>query len=209
MTYNYKTKILSIRIKHIIWIALIFFNSIWGYSQIVNNGILHISDSTTVYFENEFTNKSSGTFSCSGDLYLDNNFTNVGAMPPCIGKTYYKCIINSEIDTIDQNLIKISSPKKTRLTYLGKNPREFQINAALSQKSKSENYTFFISKNGSKMITETNTLKFVENKLDKSIEFISGTVELALNEYIEIWAFGQGNLDFKSINLNTIKISLN
>ena len=195
--------------KYIIWNALIFFNFICCYSQIINDGILHISDSTIVYFENEYTNKSKGVLSNHGNLYLNNNFANYGTIAPSSGTTYFKCIINPEINAAAVNLFKISSPQNNRLTYLGKKTRVFQINAALSQNDSLEYYTFFISKNGVTTITETNTLMPVKNTLDKSNNYISCSVELALNEYIEIWAYGQIDSGIKSITVSTLKISLN
>jgi len=209
------------RKKYIIWNALIFCNFICCYSQIVNNGILHISDSTIVYFENEYTNKGNGTLDNHGNLYLNNNVTNVGAVTPHSGRTYFKCIINPEIsisdltnannlevETTAVNLFQISSPQNNRLTYLGQKTRLFQINASFSQKGNSEYDTFFISKNGSSSITETNTLIPVKNTLDKSNNYLSGSVELALNEYIEIWRFRQADSDIKSINVCSLKLSL-
>ena len=208
--------------KYILCNALIFFSSICCYAQIVNNGILHISDSTIVYFENESINNSNGTLSNQGSLYLNNKFTNDGTIEPLSGKIYFKCIINPEIisselantnnleiDTKALDLFEFSSTQNNRLTYLGQKTRMFQINAALSQKCNSKYNTFFISKNGSTTITETNTLTPEKNTFNKSNNYISGSVELALNDFIEIWGSGQVDSNIKSITLNTLKISLN
>ncbi|RXG14139.1 hypothetical protein DSM03_101255 [Leeuwenhoekiella aestuarii] len=88
------------------------------------------------------------------------------------------------------NLFRMSSPQNNRLTYLGKKNRTFQVNAALSVRG-SDNvgsfYAFFIRKNGITTLTETNTVMRVNTTSDIVSNSISGTVELAPNDYIEIW----------------------
>ncbi|ULC58057.1 T9SS type A sorting domain-containing protein [Flaviramulus sp. BrNp1-15] len=79
--------------KYLIRFSLIFFNIIC-YSQIVNEGIFQISPLTDVYFENEYTNKSTGVHNNNGDLYLNNNFINDGITTSISGTTYFKSSIN-------------------------------------------------------------------------------------------------------------------
>ncbi len=193
--------------KYCIWYCLVFFNVINCFSQIVNEGILHISSSTSVYFGNEYTNKISGNHNNNGNLYLNNNFINNGTTKPLSGTTYFKSSINPlvntsgltnaknlyniEIDTTPAvNLFKVSSPQNNRITYLGQKTRTFQINAALSNRGNNgagDYCAFLIRKNGATTLTETNTLMQINNTADISSNSISSTVELALNDYIEIW----------------------
>ncbi|WP_373941489.1 hypothetical protein OEG92_17940 [Polaribacter sejongensis] len=66
-------------------------------------------------------------------------------------------------------------------------------------------YAFFIRKNGSDSLIETNTLMRVNNTSDISSNAISGTVELAPNDYIEIWGqrlIGSGNTSIAVFSLN-------
>lgn len=49
-----------------------------GYSQIVNEGILQIKAAITIYFGDEYTNKSSAEHNNNGALYLNHNFVNNG-----------------------------------------------------------------------------------------------------------------------------------
>ena len=64
------------------------------FSQIINNGILQIESSTTVYFEDEYTNGSSGTHNSNGNLYLNDNFINNGTTTSVSGTTYFKSSTN-------------------------------------------------------------------------------------------------------------------
>lgn len=106
------------------------------------------------------------------------------------------------------NLLRVSSPQNNRITYLGQKTRTFQINAALSIRGNSgtgDYYAFFIRKNGTTTLTETNTLMRVNNTSDISSNTISGTVELAPNDYIEIWGqrlVGTGTTSITVFSLN-------
>jgi hypothetical protein len=106
------------------------------------------------------------------------------------------------------NLFRMSSPQNNRLTYLGKKTRTFQINASLSVRGNTtvgEYYAFFIKKNGLISLVETNSIMRVNNTADISSNSISGTVELAPNEFIEIWAqrlLGSGNSSITVFSLN-------
>jgi len=110
--------------------------------------------------------------------------------------------------TTTVNLLRVSSPQDNRITYLGKKTRTFQINAALSIRGNSgvgDYYAFFIRKNGTTTLAETNTLMRVNNTSDISSNSISGTVELAPNDYIEIWAqrlTGSGTTSITVFSLN-------
>jgi len=69
------------------------------FSQIVNEGTLHINQSTLVYFGEEYTNKSTATHNNHGDLYLNNNFINNGITSANSGTTVFNSSTNS-IQTI-------------------------------------------------------------------------------------------------------------
>ena len=65
------------------------------HSQIVNEGILKIASSTTVYFGDEYTNQPSGTHDNEGDLHLKDNFINNGTTVSAAGTTYFN---SSDLD---------------------------------------------------------------------------------------------------------------
>ncbi|HBR53903.1 MAG TPA: hypothetical protein DEA82_06845 [Flavobacteriaceae bacterium] len=108
------------------------------------------------------------------------------------------------------NLFRVTSPQSNRLQYVGKKTRTFQINAALSVRGNSgsgDYYAFFIRKNGAggSSLIETNSLMRVNSTADISSNSISGTVELAPNEYIEIWGqrlVGSGTTSITVFSLN-------
>lgn len=106
------------------------------------------------------------------------------------------------------NLFRASSPQNNRITYMGKKTRTFQINAALSVRGNSgtgDYYAFFIKKNGTTTLVETNSLMRVNTTSDISSQAISGTVELAPNDYVEIWGqrlIGSGTTSITVFSLN-------
>lgn len=70
-----------------------------GFAQIVNSGTLKINASTTVYFGDEYTNKTGATHNNDGDLYLNSNFINNGTTVATAGTTYFVSATNA-IQTI-------------------------------------------------------------------------------------------------------------
>lgn len=82
------------RKKYILSHCLIVFNLLCVYAQIVNEGVLQISSTTDVYFENEYTNKTSATLSANGNLYLNDSFINNGVTTSTTGTTYFKSTVN-------------------------------------------------------------------------------------------------------------------
>lgn len=106
------------------------------------------------------------------------------------------------------NMFRSTSPQNNRITYTGKKTRTFQINAALSVRGNSgtgDYYAFFIKKNGTTSLVETNSLMRVNNTADISSQSISGTVELAPNDYVEIWGqrlVGSGTTSITVFSLN-------
>lgn len=69
------------------------------YSQIVNEGLFKISASTTVSFQNEYTNKATASFINNGDLHLEDNFINNGTITSISGTTFFNNS-NSEVQFI-------------------------------------------------------------------------------------------------------------
>lgn len=106
------------------------------------------------------------------------------------------------------NAFRANSPQDNRLTYNGRRTRTFQINAALSVRGNSglgDFYAFFIKKNGTTTLVETNTILRVNNTSDISSNSISGTVELAPGDYVEIWGqrlVGSGTTSITVFSLN-------
>lgn len=83
---NYKPKLLLFFIFGVCFLA---------NAQIVNNGVLKIASSTSVYFQDEYTNASTGNHVCDGDFYLNSNFINHGETKATAGTTYFKSATNN------------------------------------------------------------------------------------------------------------------
>ncbi len=107
------------------------------------------------------------------------------------------------------NLFRTSSPENNRITYMGKKKRTFQINAALSIRGNSgvgDYFAFFIKKNGTTTLVETNTLMRVNSTTNISSNAISGTVELEPNDYVEIW--GQRLVGNSALSITVFSLNL-
>ena len=80
--------------------CLYLFTVFPSFSQISNEGTIQISASTVVYFQDEYTNSSTGIHNNDGDLYLNSNFINNGNTAATSGTTYF---ISSDFDI--QNIL--------------------------------------------------------------------------------------------------------
>ena len=146
----------------------------------------------------------------TGNIYFNGTITS-GFLQSVSNNAEFNLTGNgSSNSTSAVNLLRMSSPQNNRLQYLGKKTRTFQISASLSVRgdvSTGDFYGFFIKKNGATGTTlvETNTLMRVNNTSDINSLSISGTVELAPNDYIEIWGqrlVGSGNTSISVFSLN-------
>ncbi|WP_452232435.1 hypothetical protein [Lacinutrix sp. MEBiC02595] len=146
----------------------------------------------------------------TGNIYYDGTITTGFGQSVTNGSALNLAGNGNSNSTTAVNLMRMSSPQDNRITYLGKKTRTFQINASLSVRGSTtvgNYYAFFIRKNGSTTLVETNTLMRVNNTSDISSNSITGTVELAPDDYIEIWAqrlvgSGSSSLAVFSLNLN-------
>ncbi|MGB5417723.1 hypothetical protein [Algibacter sp.] len=169
--------------KKLICIVFILLNGICGYCQIVNQGVFHISGNTKVCFDNEFTNEKGGEFSNKGNLYLKSNFVNNGSINTDMGLVYFKTLLNPEIKfsavSNSESYFELFSIEKNRLKYKGQETRIFLIDALISSinNNVSDNKTTFLIKKNSNVFIETACRN----------QSISSKVELAFNDYIEIW----------------------
>ncbi len=143
-----------------------------------------------------------------GNIYYDGAIT-TGFVQTITNNSALNLSGNSNSNsTTLVNALRTMSTQDNRITYTGKKTRTFQVNAALSIRGNSgvgDYYAFFIRKNGTDTLTETNTLMRVNNTSDISSNAISGTVELAPNDYIEIWGqrlIGSGSTSITVFSLN-------
>lgn len=142
------------------------------------------------------------------NIYYDGNIT-TGFVQNVTNNNEFNLKGNSNSNsTTDVNAFRASSPQDNRLTYNGRGKRTFQINAALSVRGNDglgNFYAFFIKKNGTTTLVETNTLMRVNNTSDISSNAISGTVELSPGDYIEVWGqrlTGAGTTSITVFSLN-------
>ena len=146
----------------------------------------------------------------TGNIYFNGAITS-GFLQSVSNNTAFNLTGNGASNTTTAvNLFRMSSPQSNRLQYLGKKTRTFQVSASLSVRgdgSVGDFYGFFIRKNGSITLVETNTLMRVNNTSDINSLSILGTVELIPGDYIEIWGqrlvgSGSDSISVFSLNLN-------
>ena len=75
--------------EYFVWWCLSLISFMPVHSQIVNEGDLKISASTTVCFSEEYINQATGSHENNGDLYLNDNFINNGLTTSSSGTTYF------------------------------------------------------------------------------------------------------------------------
>lgn len=152
----------------------------------------------------------------SGNIYFNGDLT--GGFAQDFSGTLNTPFNLSSNTTSSSNLFRGDSPVNNRFRYLGKKTRSFQVNATLAVRGNTANtlnlfFAFFFRKNGTTTLTPTNTVMKVNSTGSGSeIESvsISGTIELAPNDYIEIW--GQritGNASISNPQLAIFSVNLN
>ncbi|WP_452229747.1 hypothetical protein [Lacinutrix sp. MEBiC02404] len=146
----------------------------------------------------------------TGHIYYDGTIT-TGFIQTVVAGTAFNLAGNSNSNsTTAVNLLRVSSPQDNRITYLGKKTRTFQVSASLSVRGNinlGDYYAFFIRKNGSTTLVETNTLMRVNLLADITSNSISGTVELDPGDYVEIW--GQRLVGLLPSSISVFSLNLN
>lgn len=144
----------------------------------------------------------------SANIYYTGNIT-TGFVQTVSNNNAFNLTGNSGSNTTAAvNVFRTSSPQNNRITYKGSKTKTFQISASLSVRESSSvgnYYGFLIVKNGSIVLTETNSVMRVNNTSDINSLAISGTVELSPDDYIEIWGqrlVGSGSTTLAVFSLN-------
>lgn len=85
-------------------------------------------------------------------------------------------------------LFRVTSPTDNRLTYTGSKTRIFTYTASMSITAATNNkrFSFYFAKNGI-ILPETKQSRKIANGLDIGALSLSGVVELAPNDYVEVW----------------------
>jgi hypothetical protein len=151
----------------------------------------------------------------SGNIYFNGDLT--AGFAQDVPNTLNTPFNLSSNTTSASNLFRSDSPVNNRFQYLGKKTRTFQVNATLAVRGNSTNsvdkfFAFFFRKNGTTTLTPTNTVVRIDSQgggAEIQSVSISGTVELAPTDYIEIW--GQritGNANVTNVQLAFFSLNL-
>lgn len=76
--------------RYLIILCSVFYLNI--FSQIANDGVLHVATSTTVYFGDEYTNN--GIHNSEGNVYFNSNFINNDSTSATSGTTFFNSSAN-------------------------------------------------------------------------------------------------------------------
>jgi len=131
--------------------------------------------------------------------------------------------LDNNTTTLAPNSFRVTSTTNNRLTYQGRRSQTFQVNATLAVRANTSNttnlfFSFFFRKaggvGGPEILVPTNTVLRTPAGFGAGSEIISlsisGTVELAPGEYIEIW--GQrltGNASITAPQLAIFAVNMN
>lgn len=107
--------------------------------------------------------------------------------------------------TSSASLFRVTTSGNNRLIYTGKKTRRFQVICSLTGTQGSSNiiYAFYIAKNGTILNESKQVVKFANSSDQQSVN-VCCTVQLAPNDYIEVWVENKTNttaLTVQSLNL--------
>ena len=107
--------------------------------------------------------------------------------------------------TVGLNLFRVTSPIDNRLTYTGTKTRFFSYTGSISvtASNNGKRFVFYIAKNGV-ILPESEQSRKIANGADRGSISLSGVVELAPNDYIEVWVENINdatNIKAESMNL--------
>tara|TARA_R110000850_G_scaffold199977_1_gene326160 strand:- start:65647 stop:67143 length:1497 start_codon:yes stop_codon:yes gene_type:complete len=162
----------------------------------------------------ESDNEATGNIYYNGDLA--GGFAQ--AIPTTVNTPFN---LANNTTTLAPNNFRVTSPENNRLTYAGRRPKTFQVNATLAVRANTTNtqstfFAFFIRKNGNTGTTlvPTNTVMRTPNSSGSGAELvslsISGTVDLVPGDYIKVW--GQrltgGNLTSPQLAIFAVNMNI-
>ena len=103
------------------------------------------------------------------------------------------------------NLFRSSSPFDNRIVYNGTKTRYFSYTGSISVTATENNrrFVFYIAKNGT-ILPESEQSRKIANGADRGSISISGVVQLAPNDYVEVWVENINNdsdITIESMNL--------
>jgi hypothetical protein len=135
----------------------------------------------------------------SGNIYLNSpttsTFTAINTPTKILGTT------------TAVSLFRATSPSNNRMTYTGAKIRRFQVMGSMSMiaSGSNKNFSFYIAKNGVVLPESKQWLKLNASS-DRDCVALSCTVQLAPNDYIEVWV--ENNSDATSVSVESMNLSM-
>ncbi|XMO85764.1 cell wall anchor protein [Algibacter sp. AS12] len=124
----------------------------------------------------------------SGNFYYNGNLT-TGFTQSITNGTAVEIQGNGSFEANSLFRFVVGLGDNNRLVYDGSKPREFQINASLSIRvtgAVGNFYAFVIAKNGT-IVTESNSIVYIDNDTQIQNVSINANVDLANGEFIEVF----------------------
>jgi len=109
--------------------------------------------------------------------------------------------------TTAASLFRVTSPANNRLTYAGTKSKRFQVIGSLSVTSQAANkyFSFYIVKNGV-VLQESKQAMRLSSGVDKGSVTLSCTIQLAANDYVEVWV--ENNSDNSYVTIETLNLAI-
>lgn len=169
-------------------------------------GTLFVGNGTYIVgtFSNAWEVESTGLSTQKDDVACGNLYLTVSAT------TVFSTVnvpVKALCTTIPAQLFRVTAPINNRLTYTGTKTRRFQVIGSLSVTSTAANkyFSFYIVKNGV-VLPESRQAMRLSTGVDKGSVTLSCSVELASNDYIEVWA--ENNSDTSNMTVETLNLSI-
>ncbi len=153
-------------------------------------------------FSNPWNIESPGLITESDEVATGNLYVSTSAVTNITGAN---TPIKMAGSTTALNLLRTSSPVDNRLVYIGTKTRYFSYTGSISvtASSNGKRFVFYLAKNGA-ILPESEQSRKIANGADRGSISLSGVVQLAPNDYVEVWVenINDGtNITAESMNL--------
>ena len=155
-------------------------------------------------FTNQWEADASGIVTVKDDIATGNIYLSIPVATPIATVNVPMKVSGT---TTAANLFRVTNPANNRITYTGTKARNFQamVSLSLTSAANTKEYSFFIAKNGTILPESKQTVKIL-NSGDENSLTVSCTVQLATNDYVEVWV--EDNTDATDPTIQTMNLSI-
>ena len=169
-----------------------------------NTAIMGTGTKITGSFSNKWEVEALGLTTEKDDVAAGNLYLTSSVTTSFSGADSPTKVLGS---TTAVGLFRVSSPANNRLVYTGTKTRRFAVIGSVSVTAQAANkyFSFYIYKNGVKLPESEQAMR-LSTGVDKGSLTVTCTVQMATNDYIEIWAANTS--DGSSMTVETLNLAI-